>query len=164
MVLLAAVVVAVALVPMAVAYAQLGYDADRSPGSAGVTLDDVRRSLDASFTAAALDVDGTADANDAASAASAVRDAVRADVARLERDVAATDRGLAVSSNATAAAAWAADRCPDGDGRDFESCRVESGVVVQVRAGEVTALAAAFDVSLVGPGERTEATVVVRAV
>jgi hypothetical protein len=164
LVLLAAVVVAVALVPMAVAYAQLGYDADHSADAPDVTLDDVRRSLDAAFTTAALDVDGTADASDATAAASAVREDLRAAVRRLERDVAATDRGLVVSYNATAAAAWADERCPGGAGREFGDCRVESGLVVQSRAGETTVLAAGFDLSVVGPGERTNATVLVEAV
>ncbi|SFF89455.1 hypothetical protein SAMN04488063_0691 [Halopelagius inordinatus] len=166
-VLLAAVVVAVALVPMTVAYAQLGYDADRTetPGPTDPSrLDEARETLRTSLVVASADVDGAYTWGRRDAAAETVRDAVDADARRLARDRAGDERSLTVSANGSAAARWAGRRCPRGDGRNFGSCVVEDGVVVQDRAGETTVVAAAFDLSVVGPGERSTVTVVVRPV
>lgn len=162
-VLLAAVLVAVALVPMAVAYAQLA--ADSAPGDAaeGVTVDDARRALSTSFTDAAVSTDGAYHWRDREAAVAAVREELSGDVRRLEA-AAAADRSLVVSSNESEAAGWAARNCPDGRGRAFGPCEAEDGVVVQRRANETAVVAAAFDLRSVGPAERTNATVVVRAV
>lgn len=166
-VLLAAVVVAVALVPMTLAYAQLGYDADRTetPGPTDPSgVDEARETLRTSLVVAAADVDGEYTWGNRDAAADAVRDAVDADARRLVRERAGEERSLTVSANGSAASRWAGRRCPRGDGRAFGSCLVEDGVVVQERAGETTVVAAAFDLSVVGPGERSTVTVVVRPV
>ncbi|MFC6826533.1 DUF7261 family protein [Halopelagius fulvigenes] len=166
-VLLAAVVVAVALVPMTLAYAQLGYDADRTP-SPGPTdpsgVDEARETLRTSLVRAAADADGEYAWEDRDAAAAAVRAAVDADARRLAEDRAGEERSLVVSANGSAAARWAGRNCPTGAGRDFGACRVEDGVVVQERAAETAVVAAAFDLSVVAPDERSEVTVVVRPV
>lgn len=166
-VLLAAVVVAVALVPMTVAYAQLGYDADRTPSPEPTDpsgIDEARETLRTSLVVAAADVDGEYAWEDRNAAAADVRADVDADVRRLVRDRASDERSLAVSANESVAARWAGRNCPGGSGREFGACRVEEGIVVQERANETTVVAAAFDLSVVGPGERSDVTVVVRPV
>jgi hypothetical protein len=164
-VLLAAVVVAVALASMSLAYAQLGYegesggDAVSSPG-----VDDARRALSAAFTGAVVETDGEYDWDERAAAVTAVRADMADDVARVEDAAAAGDRSLVVSYNASEAAGWAARNCPGGRGRAFGDCEVRDGVVVQQRGNETAAVAAAFDLAVVAPDERTDATVVVRTV
>ncbi|RDI73032.1 hypothetical protein DWB78_06115 [Halopelagius longus] len=152
---------------MTLAYAQLGYDADRTP-SPGPTdpsgVDEARETLRTSLVVAAADVDGEYAWGNREAAATAVREAIDADARRLAEDRAGEERSLAVAANGSAAGRWAGRNCPTGDGRDFGACRVEEGVVVQERANETTVVAAAFDVSVVAPGERSEVTVVVRPV
>lgn len=164
-VLLAAVVVAVALVPMALAYAQLG--GDPAPGTGdvgrGVGVDDARRALSTSLTEATVSTDGEYRWRDRGAAVDAVRSELAGDLTRLE-DAAAAERSLVVAYNESEAAGWAARNCPGGRGREFGPCDVEDGVVVQRRANETAVVAAAFDLRAVAPGERTNATVVVRAV
>lgn len=162
-VLLAAVVVAVALVPMTLAYAQLGYDADvTSSGRAG--LDEARETLRTSLVVASARVDGEYGWGERETAAAAVREDVDADARRLVADRAGDGLAVDVAPNSSAAERWADGECPRGDGREFGRCVVEGGVVVQERANETTVVAAAFDVRIVGPGERSEVTVVVRPV
>ncbi|SFR36396.1 DUF7261 family protein [Halogeometricum limi] len=161
-VLLAAVVVAIALVPMALAYAQLSYDAGAE--APGPDVDDTRRALSASFTDAAAQTDGAYLWRDRERAVSAVRTELASDVARVENATLAADRSLRVTYNGSEAAGWAARNCPGGRGRVFGPCRVEDGVVVQQRGNETAVVAAAFDLRVVAADERTNATVVVRAV
>ncbi|MDS0297899.1 hypothetical protein NDI76_04020 [Halogeometricum sp. S1BR25-6] len=162
-VLLAAVVVAVALVPMAFAYAQLGY----APGDGtrpAADVDGVGRTLSTAFTGAATGVDGEHRWRNRTAAVDEVRTELVEDIARVERT--ATDRGqsLLVSYDAGAAEVWAAENCPGGRGRAFGPCRADDGVVVQQRGNDTVVVAAAFDLSVVSAEERTNATVIVRAV
>ncbi|WP_241432420.1 DUF7261 family protein [Halogeometricum borinquense] len=163
-VLLAAVVVAVALVPMALAYAQLGYDTGGDEPAAGPGIDGARRALSSAFTGAAVQTDGAYHWSNREAAVSTVRDDMADDVTRVENAAAATDRSLVVSYNDSEATGWAVRNCPDGRGREFGPCEVEDGIVIQQRANETAVVAAALDLDIVAPDERTNATVVVRAV
>lgn len=163
-VLLAAVVVAVALVPMALAYAQLGYEGGGDDAASAPGVDDARRALSSSFTGAVVETDGEYDWDERAAAVAAVRADLTDDVARVEDAAAAGDRSLVVSYNGSEATGWAARNCPGGRGRAFGDCTVRDGVVVQRRGNETAVVAAAFDLAVVAPDERTNATVVVRAV
>lgn len=162
-VLLAAVVVAVALVPMTFAYAQLSYapgDGERSAAD----VDDVRRALSTAFTGAATEIDGEYRWRNRTAAVGEVRAELAGDVARVERAAADGGLSLLVSYDDAEAETWAAENCPGGRGRAFGPCRADDGVVVQQRGNETTVVAAAFDLSVVSASERTNATIVVRAV
>lgn len=56
--------------------------------------------------------------------------------------------------NTTAASVRADGSCESGDGKRFDPCRVDDGVVVLERAGEAVLLAIAFDIE-VKPHEET---------
>jgi hypothetical protein len=163
-VLVAAAVVAVAFLSMTLAYAQLGYDADRDGAGAVdvAAVSDVDRSLSASLRAAARDVDGEYRWADRRQAGEAVRDAVEGDIERVQRVHADESRSLSVTFDDSTAAAWAREHCPGGAGREFGRCRSIDGVVVQERAGETTVVAAAVRIRIVSPAERTTVTTVLR--
>ncbi|RLM59900.1 hypothetical protein DVK02_02825 [Halobellus sp. Atlit-31R] len=169
MVLVAAAVVAVALLSMTLAYAQLGYDADRTTAGAVdvASLAEIDRSLTASFRAAVRDAQSEpargARWRDRQAVADRIWTAVDADAGRLEAAHAAEERALTVTADDAAAAAWADERCPGGRGREFGPCRAVDGVVVQERAGETAVVAAVVRVRIVSPAESTTATLVLRA-
>jgi len=167
-VLVAAAVVAVALLSMTLAYAQLGYDADRRGADVGVApVSEIDRSLTGSLRAAAREVRRRPDHRswaDNRSVANRVRESIRADVDRVERTHAAESRSISVELRDTAATRWARTRCPDGRGRDFGPCRAIGGTVVQERAGETAVVAAVFRIRIVSPAESTTVTTVSRAV
>jgi hypothetical protein len=175
-VLVAAAVVAVAFLSMTLAYAQLGYDADRTGAGAGAvevaSVEEVERDLAASFRAAVRDrawdagdgvgPDGTARRERAV--AERIRTVVADDADRLEAAHAEESRSLAVTFDDATATSWAETNCPGGPGREFGPCGSVGGVVVQERAGEVTVVAAAFRIRIVSPAESTTAAVVVRVI
>ncbi|WP_435186316.1 DUF7261 family protein [Halobellus sp. EA9] len=167
-VLVSAAVVAVALLAMTVAYAQLGYDGDRDAAAdvKVASLGEIDRSLAGSVRTAATAVTARNDAadrwRDRRVVAAEISAAVESDVARLERAHAAESRSLTVTFDDAAAARWARGECPGGRGRDFGPCRAIGGIVVQERAGTATPVAAAFRVRVVSPVESTRATLLVR--
>ena len=167
-VLVAAAVVAVALLSMTLAYAQLGYDADRTgAGTVEVaSVSEVDRSVTGSLRATAREVRRGDDHawRDRRTVAERVAASLDADADRLERAHAEESRSLTVELDDAAATQWARERCPDGDGREFGPCRVIDGVVVQERADETAVVAAAFRVRVVSPDESTTALVVSRVV
>ena len=163
-VLAAAVVVAVALVPMLVAYLQLGHPPDAAATAAerdDEAAGDARRYLDRAATRAATDALGVAWAN-RSTAVRRVNDSLADATARLEARGAARERSYRVSYNRTVAADLARDDCPRGDDRTFGPCEAAAGLVLQERVDETTVVAVAFDLSISSPRRRTTATVVVR--
>ncbi|WP_129114715.1 DUF7261 family protein [Halegenticoccus tardaugens] len=147
LVLVAAVIVAIALVPMVVAYVQLGYHADvdasaerHPPGT------NAERALDRAVHNASTPVIGEYDWDARSEAVDAVNRTLDPGVEEIE--AARVDRNVAyeVERNGTAAETRAADDCPSGPKRDFGPCRARGGVVVQERADETHVLAVALDV------------------
>ncbi|MCY4732324.1 hypothetical protein KY092_17360 [Natronomonas gomsonensis] len=63
--------------------------------------------------------------------------------------------------NDTAAREWTNENCQRGAGKRFGACESNGGVVVQNRADEAVLLAVGFDIEAVGPGGKTELTVVI---
>ena len=167
-VLVAAAVVAVALLSMTLAYAQLGYDADRTGAGAMVaSVSELDRSLTGSLRTAAREARHRADDRSwrgRRSVADGVKESLRADIGRIERAHVAESRSLSIELQETAATQWARSRCPDGRGRDFGPCRAIGGVVVQERAGETTVVAATFRIRIVSPAESTTVLIVSRTV
>lgn len=157
LVLVAAAVAALALVPVAAAYLQFGY----APGVADPNPDHDER--------VAGELDRLAD--DAAEAATgrpwserevAIREFRAALGPRV--DILETSRlgdavAVRVTENGTAAAGVA---CPGGPGRAFGDCERDGGVVVQERANETVVVAVALDVRVTTPDGTTRVTHVVR--
>ena len=164
-VLVAAAVVAIALLSMTLAYAQLGYDADRTgAGTVEVaSVSELDRSLTASLRVTAREMRHADDApasRDHRAAAERVGASLSATGDRLERVHAGESRSLIIELDDTAATRWARERCPDGRGRHFGPCRAVEGVVVQERADDPAVVAAAFRIRIVSPAESTTVTLV----
>jgi hypothetical protein len=165
LVLLAAAVVAVALVPLLFAYLQLGYHAD-----VAATTDhdragsDAVRALDGAVGDAERPVRGEYDWASRGDAVETVVRRLNATTTRIER--ARLDRGVVVrvDRNRSTASRWAATNCPSGSNRAFGPCEADRGVVVQKRAGEATVLAVAFDVTVTSDRSTTRLTVAVEVV
>lgn len=162
LVLLAAAALAIALVPMALAYLQLGYHGDvRTQPGTDDALPGVERTLDRALVTASADIPADYDWSERSAAVTTLRERLDPSLDSLRR--ARLDDGTAVgiAYNDTRARAWAADNCPSGPDRNFGSCRADRGVVVQERDGGTHVLAVAVDVSVAEPnGERRAGLVV----
>ena len=142
---MAAAFVALALVPMALAYVQLGHDPGATAPETADT-DELRTAVDAAADAAAANVSGRARWGDRTSAVAAADATFRAELARATSAYA--DRGVLVTVTADddAADRWASERCPSGEMRRFGECEGRGGFVVQDRAGEVHVVGVAVTV------------------
>ena len=163
LVLVAAAVVAVALVPVVVAYLQLGYHPDvRASAEYDEPLADAERFLGRAVHEAGTDLDRDWSARSAA--VTTAQDRLRPRLETLERS--RVEEGIAyeVEYAESAARDWAAASCPDGPGKRFGSCEADRGVVVQERAGETTVLAVALEARAITERGRYETTVVVPVV
>jgi hypothetical protein len=164
LVLVAAAMLALALIPLGFAYLQLGYHADiqaataeSSPGSETLRL------LERAVHEAGDEAVGQPWAGRAGTAAR-VNSALAADIDAIE--AAQVERGVAteVRQNATEAAEWTTANCPEGSGRLFGDCETRGGLVLQERGNETHLLAVAFDVQIVSERGETTLTVVIRTV
>jgi hypothetical protein len=167
LVLVTAAVIALALVPMAVAYLQLGYHADvQATSDAPTAGDEAVRVLEravhnASATVAAERYDATG--RERTRARSHARRLLAADTRTLEASRVTEGVAYDVRENATAAARWEARFDTSGPGRQFGSSSVDGGLVFQTRAGQVHLVAVAFDVHVTTDRGTTRLTVVVEA-
>lgn len=161
-VLAAAVVVAVALVPMLIAYLQLGYPADAAADRADRDdLADTRQYLDRAAYDAARAVVGTAWRN-RTTGALRLNATFRNATARLDARGTARDATYTVAYNRSLAERVATRRCPSGEHREFGRCVAVDGFVLQERARDVTLLAVVVDLRIITPTERTRVTLVLR--
>ncbi|MEF8812661.1 MAG: hypothetical protein V5A55_02440 [Halovenus sp.] len=160
LVLLAAVLLALALVPVVFAYLQLGYHDDIGTNSPGTAMGETERAVERGVHESAVAV-REAFAWDRREAAVA---AFRDELASTRRAVSGAEldngRAVRVEYNQTRAALAADRHCPDGAARQFGECDAIDGVVVQERAGTTHVLSVAIDLQLTGPRqERTVITV-----
>mgnify|MGYP000669193172 CR=1 FL=1 len=164
LVLAAAGVVAVALLPLTFAYLQLGShpDVDASENSASPVRDGVRV-LERAVHGAGSDATGRS-WRERAAVADAVRATLDPRFRTLEGSRVAEGIAYEVRVDDSAAATWAAERCPSGPDRQFGDCEAIEGVVVQERAGETTVLAVAVDLTVTTREGVSEVTVVVPVV
>ncbi len=149
LVLLAAVALALALVPMTLAYLQLGYHAD---GDAA-TVDEERLSkTEVTLSRAVDDASTTIPAaytwSNRSAAIQTVRDRLRSTIGSLNTSRLPEGTVFHITYNQSRASRWASNNCPHGPNRDFGSCSAEKGVVVQNRRNETHVLAAVFDVEM----------------
>lgn len=162
LVLAAAGVIAIALVPMLIAYLQLGYHADVAAGAdAERPGENVERALERAARDAATDADGDYAWSQRRLAVASVNRSLAEPIATLEAS--RVEEGVAydIRRNGSAAERWAAADCPRGPNRRFGDCEARGGVVVQERAGETTALAVAFDVTRTDPVGETSLTLTI---
>lgn len=160
LVLVAAVVVAVALLPVVLAYLQLGYHADvRASADYDDPTEDAVGALTRSLHRAASAVPANYGWRDRGAAAQRVRDRLKPTVRRVEHG--RIDAGTArhVSFNGTEARRWAASSCPGGPSREFGACEAIDGVVVQDRTGRTHVLGIVVDITVTTDRGRTETTV-----
>lgn len=159
MVVLAAALIAVALVPMVAAYLQLSYQPTVDERAAEPTAAAERALSDA--LPAATDAAPAANWSARANVSLAVERALAPTIRAIERS-GPPDAATRLSLNDTAADRVARTACPSGPNRDFGDCEGSAGVVVQFRGNRTHVVAVAVDVSRVGPAGRTEATLIVR--
>jgi hypothetical protein len=165
LVLLAAAVVVTALVPMLLAYAQLGATAPAADATdENEAFEDARRTLERSVSDATLALANDTAAGNHTAIATRADDRVARTATELQR--AGTARGVEVGvrQNESAARAWASSACPGGPSRAFDTCVVTDGVVTQTRANSTALVAVALDVSVRGPDATVSATIVVHGV
>lgn len=164
LVLVAAVFIAVACVPITVAYLQLGYDADieASSDGAGESLRSTTQLLQrGAHDARTNNTTAWEHRNDTVTA---IRNRLEPHISAIETEGITTGAVQRVRYNGSAATEWANTNCPNGSARRFGSCTADRGVVVQERIGETHGLAVAFDVTLTTDRKRIEATVIVRPI
>lgn len=160
LVLLAAAALALALVPLVLAYLQLGYHDDLHTGS-GATPGEVERVLHRGLDDAAADIAFEYSWHERAAATDTVRDRLTSTLDAISRT--GLDRGTAytVRFNQTRAAALASDRCPGGSDRQFGPCIADSGVIIQERQDRAHVLGAAFDIEITTPDREVRVTTAV---
>lgn len=152
-----AVVVTVALVPIAAAYLQLGSAStalDTRPSHA----DDVTRVLDRSVADAATAVAGEYSWAERSAAVDELRSRLEPALTEVRAMPGRETSNVAVEYNQTEASRIAANSCPGGEGRQFGPCEADRGIVVQERAGETTLVAVAFDIQVRTPDSATTIT------
>jgi len=160
-VLLAAAVIALAMVPLSIAYLQLSAHPDIAAGEPQPDGTRTTAALDRALTDARAGVPANYSWDRRDEAAATVRERLAPAIDRLQ--TAGVEEGVArsIADNDSAAAAWATENCPGGPDRQFGDCEAVGGVVVQDRLGETHVLAAAFDVRVTTDRGTTRVTVVV---
>jgi len=160
-VLLAAAAVAVALLPMALAYLQLGYHDDVGATVGTDPAGQVESTLERALHDAADGIATEYRWERRSEAVTTVRERMESTVdavgaSRLEDGIA-----FGLSYNHTRAESWADRACPGGPDRQFGDCEADRGVVVQERGGRTHVLAAAFDIEMTTPETELRATTVI---
>lgn len=158
LVLLAAAAIAIALVPLALAYVGLGYNADVGGDDPTAPLSDAERVLERSTHNATSTVAGEYDWENRDRAAATLGTRLDRDTEQLERSRLSSGVAYRIERNDSAATRWGDDHCPSGPNRAFGPCEAIDGIVVQERAGETAVVAVAFDVHATterGVGEMT---------
>lgn len=165
LVLLAAAALALALVPMALAHLQLGYDDDvHSATVDDQILSETERTLQRALDDAAAPIPAQYDWSRRSAAVTAVRSQLDPTLATLDTSRLAAGTVLQVSYDRVRARAWTGTQCPRGPARQFGSCRADRGVVVQERAGQTHVLAVAFQIRVTTPRGDWRAVSVVRTI
>lgn len=165
LVLVAAVLIVVALVPIAFAYLQLGYNADiEASGDYADPLANADRFLSRAVHEAGANISTHYVWNHRSSAVTAVHDRLQSRIFVLERSQITEGIAYRVSYNDSAAVAWTITHCPSGPARQFGPCEIDRSVIIQERAGETHVLAVAFDVTITTERGRIEATVIIPVV
>jgi hypothetical protein len=165
LVLVAAVVIVIALVPIVFAYLQLGYNADiEASGDYADPMANAEQLLGRAVHEAGANISTDYAWNRHSSAVTEVHDRLQSRILVLERSRITEGTAYHVSYNDSAAAAWITANCPTEPARQFGSCETDRGVIIQERAGETHVLAVALDVMITTNRGQIEATMIVPVV
>ena len=165
LVLLAAAIIALALVPILMAYVQLGYHADvRATDGYTVPVEDAERTLERAVYGASGSVDGEYRWGERGDAAETTREELAPRLENLEESRIEQGTVYRVAYNESAADAYEDSGCSDGEGQRFGPCQSDDGVVLEQRAQEMHLVAVAFDLTVTTERGETEVTVVVETV
>ena len=163
LVLAAAAVLAVALAPVVLAYLQLGYHADVAASTDyDAPVANAERLLERAVHEVATNATGRP-WSERDETVRTVRDRLDPHLSTLATARIASGTAYGTAYNQSAAANWAADRCPDGPNREFGDCVAKVGVVVQDRVGETHVLAVALDVTVTTERGERRVTLVVES-
>lgn len=154
LVLAAAALVAVALIPVVAAYLQLGGAAAAHDTAAVRPGTHAQTVLSRSVARTESDLPASYAWRERDAAVDALRDALSPRLDALRESRLTDGTAYVVSYDDAGATAWAADSCPGGPNRQFGPCRTDGGVVVQERDGRTHVVAVAFRVRVVGPDGR----------
>lgn len=163
LVLVAAIALAIALIPAVLAYMQLGYHEDIRAGSDANTEQQVVRTLSQSIHDSTGGVTATYPWAERADAVTTLRDRLEPIVRTINRSGLDAGTVTQVTYNRTRAARWASTNCPGGPDRQFGSCEADRGVIVQDRSGRTHVIGAAFDVRISSPETDVRVTTVVES-
>lgn len=163
LVLVAAIALAIALVPAVLAYMQLGYHEDIRAGSDANTEEQVERTLAHSIQNASAGMAGTYAWAERAGAISTLNDRLAPTLRTVNRSGLDAGTVTQVTYNETLASQWATGNCPNGPNRQFGPCEADGGVIVQERAGSTHVLGAAFDVWISTPEADVQLTTVLES-
>jgi len=161
-VLLAAVVLVVALIPVVAAYLQLGYGGQTAAGVDDDRQREARQLLERAVQEHASGIESSYRWRGRDAAAERVRGRLEPITRQLTRSRLDETTVQHVAYNQSRAASWASERCPSGPDRQFGPCEAISGVVVQERAGQTHVLAVAVDLSTTTPAADSRLTTVIR--
>lgn len=163
LVLVAAIALAIALVPAVLAYMQLGYHDDIRAGSDVNTEEQVERALFQSIHNGTSGMAAMYGWDEHVDAVSTLRDRLEPTLRTINRSGLGAGTVTQVTYNRTRAARWASTNCPGGPDRQFGSCEADRGVIVQDRAGSTYVIGVAFDVRISSPESEVRLTTVVEA-
>jgi hypothetical protein len=163
MVLLAALVLVVALIPITVAYLQLGYTGDPHTSLSSDTEQETQRLLERTVQNVTSDIPATYRWSERRTAVERVRERLEPTVGVLEQSRLADGITQRLTYNQSRADNWAGEQCLRGPDRQFGSCMAIDGIVVQQRAGRTHVLAVAVDLSTTAPNHDSTLATVIRA-
>lgn len=145
LVLLAAA--AIALIPMAAAYLQLGYDADvQTTTVEDDTIPTVERTLHRALVSESSGIPSQYSWRDRSDAVTAFREQFDQTVDSLSTAHSDSGTVIAVSYNDSRAQSWDRTGCPRGPNRKFGPCETDRAVVIQNRDGQTHVLGVAVDI------------------
>lgn len=149
LVLLAAAALAVALVPMAVAHLQLGYQEDVESATVdSPPLFETERVLHRGVDDAASAIPAEYNWSDRDGAITTVKDRLSPTLTALNRSRLNEGTVSSVSFARTRASEWSDTNCPRRPDRQFGVCVADGGVVVQERLGDTHVLAVAVEITI----------------
>lgn len=161
-VLLAALVLVVALLPIIAAYLQLGYGGESAVGVDDDRQREARHLLERAVQEEASAIDGRYRWRQRDVAVDRLRERLEPTARQLSRSRLNEGVVQQLSYNESRAAAWASARCPGGPNRQFGPCEAIDGLVVQDRADQTHILAVAVDILLTTPDSESTLTTVIR--
>ncbi|WP_336326254.1 DUF7261 family protein [Halovenus sp. HT40] len=161
-VLLAALVLVVALVPIVAAYLQLGYQGETHTGIDSEPEQDTQRLLERSVQEATNTIPATYEWSERQNAAERVRGRLEPTAEGVEWS--RLDSGVTqqLTYNESRADEWTDTHCPGGPDRQFGPCESIGGIVLQERAGRTHVLAVAVDLTTTATARESTLTTIIR--